>query len=187
MGLLQSLGTVINGVVYDQSSVSIQITPTGGAGGVIGKIAGAAASALGASALFQGVTELSYSDMLEPGEFRAIGSAAVLGMTRGTYSTEASMSMEKRYAQSLLETLAAMGKGGYGVVPFQIVASYAEIGLAPITDTLEGCRITKAEDSIQQGSSDVQVVNFELKLIKILRNGAGMLPSLGGALGGLLP
>ena len=185
MSLVQALGTVINGVVYDQSSVSIQITPIG-AGGVVGKLAGAAASALGASALFQGVTELTYSDKLEPGEFRAIGSAEVLGLTRGTYSTEASMSMEKRYGQALLETLATIGKGGYGVVPFQIVASYADIGLVPITDTLEGCRIASVEDSVQQGSSDVQVMNFELKLIKVLRNGKGMLPSLGGALGGLL-
>jgi hypothetical protein len=186
MSLLQSLGTVINGVVYDQSSVSIQITPIG-AGGLVGKLAGAAASALGASALFSGVQEISYSDALEPGEFRAIGSAEVLGMTRGQYSAEGSMTMEKRYAQSLMETLAAAGGGGYGVPSFQIVVSYADIGLAPITDTLEGCRIAKAEDSVQQGSSDVQVVKFELKLIKVLRNGIGMLGSQGGALGGLIP
>lgn len=186
MSLLQSLGTVINGVVYDQSSVAIQITPIG-AGGIVGKLAGAAASALGASALFSGVQEISYSDSLEPGEFRAIGSAEVLGMTRGTYSTEASMTMEKRYAQMLIDTLGTIGKGGYGVTSFQIVVSYADIGLAPITDTLEGCRIVKAEDSVQQGSSDVQVVKFELKLIKLLRNGKGMIGSLGSAIGGLIP
>jgi len=186
MGIAQSLGTVINGVVYDQSSVSIQITPTG-AGGVVGKAIGAAASALGASALFAGVTELNYSDSLEPGVFRSIGSAEKLGMTRGIYDCDADLTMEKRYAQALLDTLAAAGGGGYGTTPFQVVASYADIGLPPITDTLEGCRITKLEDSVQQGSSDVQVVKFTLAMIKLVRNGAGMLPSLGGAIGGLLP
>jgi hypothetical protein len=186
MSLLQSLGTIINGVVYDQSSVSIQITPTA-AGGVVGKAIGAAAGALGASSLFAGVTEISYSDSLEPGIFRAIGSPEKLGMTRGIYDCEASLSMEKRYAQALMDTLATMGGGGYGTVPFQVVVSYADIGLLPITDTLEGCRITKAEDQVQQGSSDALVVKLELALIKVLRNGVGMLGSLGGAVGGLIP
>ena len=184
MSLLGAVAQLINGRRYDSSSVSIQITPTGPANGAVGQVVGAVAGAVGAGSLFQGISEISYSDKLEPGKHRAIGSPKILGMTRGQYDAEASMVMYKEDAQGLLEALAAFG--GYGEVAFQIVVTYAETGAAPIVDTLEGCRITSVDDSVSAGS-DPLTVSFELAPVNILRNSKSMVGSAGGIVGNLLP
>ncbi len=184
MSLLGAVGQLINGRRYDSSSVEITILPTGPANGAVGKVAGIAAGALGVGSIFQGITEISYSDKLEPGEHRAIGTPKLLGMTRGVYSTEASMTMYKEDAAGLIEALSALG--GYGEVAFQITVVTAEAGASPITDTLEGVRITSIEDSVSQGG-DPLTVAFELKPLNIKRNGKSMVGESGGVVGNLLP
>lgn len=184
MSLLGAVGQLINGRRYDSSSIEIQITPTGPANGALGQVASLAAGALGAGNIFQGISAIGYKDSLDPGEHRALGNPKILGLTRGEYGTEASMTMYKEDAMGLIEALSAFG--GYGEVAFQIVVTYAETGAVPIVDTLEGVRITSAEDSHEAGS-DALTMDFELKPMNILRNGKCMVGKPGGVVGNLLP
>lgn len=171
MGLLpvpSPIAQLINGKVYDFSSIELVAGPQ----------------------TFTNLQEVTYSDSLEPGILRGT-SAKKKGRTRGEYDAEGTISFYKGDLSSLLSTLAALGKGGYGEAEFDINITYSEGLDNVITDTLVGCRITDIEDSHSQGS-DALTVSLTLDIMEISRNGLTMTsggPSgagIGAALGGLI-
>jgi len=136
----------INGTAHDWSSVEIDL----------GEDAG----------IFIGISELTYSDNLEPGE--AMGtSAQKLARTRGVYSAEGSITMLKRDAA---EFIAALGQGFKEVV-FPITAMYSDEGAGDvITDKLFSCRIGSTESGGSQGS-DALSVTYSIDILRISWNG----------------
>ena len=133
----------INGVAHDWSSVEIDLGPDAG--------------------IFIAISELTYSDNLEPGEARG-ASAQLLARTRGEYSAEGSMTMLKRDSAELI---AKLGQGFKEVV-FPITAMYSGEGAGDvITDKLFGCRIGPTEG----GGSDPLSVTFGLAVMRISWNG----------------
>jgi hypothetical protein len=161
---LPGTGRKINGLVYDYSSVTI----------VINKIP------------FQGVTEISYSDTLEPGVLRGT-SAYMRGRTRGMYESESSFTMSKEDFEPLKQALASLGFGGFMETPFLISVSYAEQNSPIITDTIEGCRIKHQENSHSAGNSDGLVTKVDLSVFRIGWNGLyGVSSGVTGGIGGLI-
>jgi hypothetical protein len=138
----------------------------------------ASIEALIASNLFYGIKEISYSEMLEPGEVYGT-SPQLMGRTRGQYKSEASFTLFKEEwldMQLALSTAGSVLGLGWMEFPFDVVVSYAEILGGPIqTDKIRGCRVKKAEDSHSQGT-DALVVKVELSTMYVLRNG---LPAFG--------
>lgn len=137
---------LINGVAHDWSSVEIDL----------GEDAG----------IFTGVTELTYSDNLEPGQ--AMGtSAQKLARTRGEYSAEGSLSM---LLQDSVEFIAALGQG-YKEKVFNVTVMYSEPSSGDvITDKLIGCRIGSTEGGGSQGP-DALTKTFSLDILRISVNG----------------
>lgn len=99
-----------------------------------------------------GISEISYSDNLEPGVVRGTHAQA-LGSTTGEYTAEASMTM---YRPEFDELITRLGNG-YKQVPFDIVVNYRPPGGKMITDKIIGARITNVEISASQGSDPVSV------------------------------
>ena len=157
-----SSGRIINGNAYDFSSITITI----------------------ANIPYQGVTEISYNESLEPGELRGTG-AYMRARTRGEYKAESSFSMGKADFEPLLQALRKTPTGGYAEKPFLITVVYAEAGSPTITDMIEGCRITKIEDS-HGGKSDALVVKVDLNVFRICRNGSYMVAENVAAAAGLV-
>jgi hypothetical protein len=159
-------GRVINGTIYSYSSIVIAIS---------GKTR-------------TGVTEISYSDSLEPGELHGT-SPYTLGRTRGMYKAEASFTVSKLDFEQIKLDLVALGQGGYGEATFVITVVYREnsAGLL-ITDTIEGCRVMKEENSHSSGSADALVTKVDLSIDRIRWNGLYKIAPAavpGGALIGL--
>jgi hypothetical protein len=136
----------INGTSHDWSSIEIDL----------GEDAG----------IFIGISELTYSDNLEPGE--AMGtSAQKLARTRGVYSAEGSITMLKRDAT---EFIAALGQGFKERV-FDITAMYSDEGAGDvITDKLFGARIGSTEGGGSQGSDPLSVT-YSIDILRISWNG----------------
>lgn len=133
---------LINGVVYDHSSVEINIKGT----------------------RYLQVSEISYSDSLEPGKLRG-AAAKVLARTRGEYSAEGSFKISKKEGLQIIADLGA----GYMTKSFPIVCNYSEAGQDMDTDRLEGCRITKVEDS--SSGTDATMQTFTIDIMNLKRNG----------------
>lgn len=152
------LGIRINGKLYDYSS--IEASPGISALGILNV----------ALPLFSNVSDISYSDGLDPGMFRGT-SAVISGRTRGTYEAEGSFTQYKEDYQKFISALALLGLGGYMEAEFDLVITYREAPPALIVvDTLLGCRIKHAEDSHSSGN-DALVVKVDLSVFKIKRNG----------------
>ena len=136
----------INGTAHDWSSVEIDLGEDGG--------------------IFTGISELTYSDNLEPGE--AMGtSAQKLARTRGTYSADGSIVMLKRDAS---EFIAALGNGFKEKV-FDITVMYSDAGAGDvITDKLIGARIGSTESGGSQGSDPLSVT-YSIDILRISWNG----------------
>lgn len=142
-------GRVINGNIYSYSSITIAIAGTP----------------------YTGVTEISYSDNLEPGELYGTG-PYILGLSRGKYKADASFTMAKKDFESVKRALVATGGGGFGEAPFVITVAYREtFDVDIISDTVEGCRIMKQENSHSSGSADPLVVKVDLSVFRIAWNG----------------
>ena len=163
------LGRLINGKVFDFSSIKISVN----------------------GPIFTNVQEISYSDSLEPGILRGT-SALKQGRTRGEYNAEGSISIYKGDAAVLKTALAALGLGGFMEAEFDIIVTYAEVAAAvPVVDTLRGCRITNADNSHSQGSDPLQET-FDLDIMEISYGGVSAVSvtaggGIGGIVGGLLP
>lgn len=137
-----STNPLINGVVYDHSSIEINIK----------------------GVRFLQCTEIEYSDTLEPGKLRG-AAAKVLATTRGEYSAEGSFSLSKQDGQQLISDLGQ----GFKAKSFPVTLNYAEAGMDFITDTLRGCRITKVEAS--SSGTDATMLKFSIHIMNILWNG----------------
>lgn len=143
-----AVGRVINGNVYDYSSCTITIN----------------------GIPYQGVTEISYSDSLEPGELRGTG-AYMRGRTRGEYKAEGSFTMGKKDFEPVKLALKRSLSGGFAETAFLITVVYQETGDSDvITDLIEGCRIIKQENS-HGGNSDALVTKIDLSVYRIRWNG----------------
>lgn len=139
---------LINGHRFDFSSVEINVN---------GRI-------------FTGVTEISYSNSLEPGVVRGT-SAQPIGRTRGEASSEASFTMLKSDYSQLIRALDPSGRRGYMERSFDINVSFREDFELPLqNDFLRGCRISQDEDSHSTGSEAI-VVSVTLSVMRVFRNG----------------
>jgi hypothetical protein len=145
-------GTLINGFYHDHSSRRVTFGDT--------EIAG--------------ISEISYRDGLEPGVVP--GTRAIpMGMTRGKYEAEASLTMNKRRWQKYV---ASKGDGFLErVVPVSI-SHRDDDGYGMITDELVGARVTKVEDSSSEGGDPINV-QITLKPIYIKWNGVNPLFDVG--------
>jgi hypothetical protein len=128
---------VINGHVYDHSSVEINIMGT----------------------IFTGVKEISYSDELEPGEARGTRPNA-LGFTVGEHKAEGSMTV---YLADWRGMLQRMGNG-WGKTPINITVNYTDEFGDTITDRLRQVRISKREKSSSAGADPIEV-KLDLKIL----------------------
>lgn len=163
---LPGTGRKINGIVYDYSSITIVVN----------------------GVPYPGITEINYSDTLEPGILRGT-SAFMRGRTRGMYEAEASFTMAKEDYNVLIKALVTLGGGiaGFMEVPFLISVSYAEATAALINDTVEGCRIKHNENSHSAGNSDGLVQKADLSVFRIGWNGSyGVSSTSSGTVGGLI-
>jgi len=145
------MGIIVNGHLYDYGNAEIRVENT----------------------LYNTITEVSYSQKLEPGVLRG-SSPMPLGYSRGTYEvTNASFSIYKEDYMRMVKQLAALTGGGYMESIFEIAVSYTPVGAfanEPILDTLSGCRIKSDEDSHSSGN-DPLIVKAELNVYKLLRDG----------------
>lgn len=160
---LPGTGRKINGKVYDYSSISI----------VVNKIP------------FQGITEISYSDTLEPGILRGT-TAFMRGRTRGMYEAEASFTIALEDFEPIKEALSALGLGGFMEAEFLIGVTYSEKTSPTINDTIEGCRIKHTERSHSAGNSDGLLVKCDLSVFRIGHNGKYGVGDTFGGVGGLI-
>lgn len=133
---------LINGLVYDHSSIEININ----------------------GARYLQVSEISYEHELAPGELRG-AAAKVLARSRGEYKGSGSFKMSKAESAQLV---AALGHG-YMTKSFTITLNYADDGMPYITDTLEGARLTKSAHS--SSGSDPTQDTWDLHVMNILLNG----------------
>jgi len=114
--------------------------------------------------IFTGVSEISYSQTLEPGILRGTSSAK-LARTRGEYNAEGSLSMYLEEYQLLRAALGA----AFMERSFLITVAYTAIGATLQSDQLIGCRITAVEDSHSAGS-DALVKAITLDIMEILED-----------------
>lgn len=142
-------GRVINGNRYDSSSIVVTANNTPHAD----------------------ITEISYSDNLEPGILQGTG-VYMRGRTRGQYKAEASVTFGKGAFEALKKSLIATGRGGLYEVHFLITVTYRASGEGEIiTDLIEGCRIMRQENSHSAGNSDALTTKIDLSVFRIKWNG----------------
>jgi hypothetical protein len=135
---------------------------------------------------YAGITEINYSDTLEPGILRGT-SVYMRGRTRGSYEAEASFTIAKEDFEGVKAALISLNRGGFGEVEFLISVSYSEATSALINDTIEGCRIKHQENSHSSGNSDGLVVKVDLSVFRIGWNGKyAVSDGVAGAVGGLI-
>lgn len=103
-----------------------------------------------------GVTDISYSHSLEPGEVRG-AHPQVLGYTRGEYSCEASVTFLKEEWDEAVKQL-DNSVGLLEVIVPVVTITYADQGAPTVTDKLMNCRIQSIEVSTSTGSDPVEVV-----------------------------
>jgi hypothetical protein len=120
----------INGNRYDWSSVEVSL----------------------AGDITIALTEVTYSDGLEPGDARGTRSW-ILASTRGEYKPEAGFTIHKVELQRLIDKLAA--RGPYMEQRFDMLVSYADTGQPTLSDKVPACRIKKISDQPKQGSEPV--------------------------------
>lgn len=135
---------------------------------------------------YQGITEINYSDTLEPGILRGT-SVYMRGRTRGSYEAEGSITIAKADFEAVKEALIALNRGGFGEVEFLISVSYSEATSPLINDTIEGCRIKHQENSHSSGNSDGLLTKVDLSVFRIGWNGKyAVSDGVAGAVGGLI-
>jgi hypothetical protein len=138
---------LINGHRYSWTSVEAGIGPSG--------------------TIVRGLVSADYGDELTPGKLRGTG-PNVIGRTRGEYDGDAEFEMYRLEWENLKAQLGSPTKG-FGETAFPVTFQYAEDGQPVVTDTLEGCRITKVRTGGQEGS-DPTKVKLTIDLTRILHN-----------------
>jgi hypothetical protein len=145
-----NIGRIINGVTHDSSSITATIN----------------------SKPYSDITEISYSDSLEPGILQGVGDPYIRARTRGQYKAEASFTIAKSTFELIKSELVALGAGGFAEATFPVTVIYRASVTDPIiTDIVEGCRIMKVENSHSAGNSDALVVKIDLSVVRIRWNG----------------
>lgn len=109
--------------------------------------------------------EISYNHKLEPGMVRGVG-PQVSGRTRGEYTAEGSMTLQREGWDELRNALG----DGYLEVSFPISVSYAEDGQPVVTDELVGVRIKSVETKGSQGTDPIETA-LELSILYVLEAG----------------
>ena len=105
------------------------------------------------------ISSVSYSDGLDPGLVPG-GDGTPIGMTRGTYESDASLEFHtRRHYQMFFDSL-----GPYPYEKFfTLSVAYSESNVSPvIEDTIPLCRIKKASIDASKGSNDPIAVPVEL-------------------------
>jgi hypothetical protein len=163
--MISSIGQIINGHVYDFSSIDVLIN----------------------GFKFTSFQEINYSYEGEVGELRGNSSAIVKARTRGEFSFTANIVLAKRDAMEMIKALAALGLGGFAEAQADIIVTYAERGQGkPDVDTLVGARFISGSNEHSR-SADPLFMGFDLSLIDIYYNGVSpVAPSAGGGIGGLI-
>jgi len=121
---------------------------------------------------YLGISELNYKPSLKAG--MVYGSRPQpLGRTRGKQEHTVSFKMYRLEFELFKATLVNInGAGiGFGETPFDIVATFAELGQPVTTDTIVSARIEEADLSNADGT-DASVVNVTCSCMQILLNGA---------------
>ncbi len=114
---------------------------------------------------YVGVKEVSYNWKIERSKVRG-ANIQPLGMTRGEYDCEGSITF---YKEEYDELIAALGNG-YGEAVFDVSVTYADVGQPTVTDELRGCSLAGGEKSPSQGT-DALEVKCDLSVSYILENG----------------
>lgn len=126
--------------------------------------------------IVKAITEISYSDTLEKGEFAGMA-PHLLALTPGQYRAEASMTIEKQYHTAFitaLQQMAAPFGGDIRHVKFPLMCMYASPGMPIITDKLIDCQWGGGEQSNSQGT-DALVVTVPLRIKAVFWNGVNPL------------
>jgi hypothetical protein len=120
--------------------------------------------------VLRGIKAINFKDGLKPKFVRGT-SVAPIGRTRGEY--EASGSIELYIEEfKLLQFALTPGGAGFMEIPFDITINYAILTSdAAITETLQACRITEADQSYSL-SDEALVVKCSLSIMQVLRNKA---------------
>ena len=129
----------INGQLYDWESIEIQL-PSG---------------------IVVGVTNIDYDDE-RPVEERYGKGSVPRGVGRKNYKASAKIELDLDEAERLRE---ALGGSVYSD-SFPIVVSYADEGLATVTDTLPNCMIVKTSSGGKQGDDNVGQRKYDLKVLE---------------------
>ena len=88
---------------------------------------------------FRGISEINYSDGLDPGMARGT-SPIPLAHTQGDYEAEGDLTMFRKEFDELTQLLG----DGFGEVEFPITITYASRGEPTVTDRLLPCEIGRA-------------------------------------------
>lgn len=124
---------------------------------------------------YVGVTKIKYSEKIERALVYGLGkSFKPIGMTRGKYSADASLTMRKHSAEALRKALAAKSSDGatFGEVAFQAVVSYSEpdSNQEPIVVEINGCRIAGSGGDHSEGADGLEE-EVPLTILNIVTNG----------------
>ena len=151
----------INGNVYSWSSIELKLD--GGADDLLVELP------------YVGVTKIKYNEKIERALVYGLGkSFKPLGMTRGKYSADSSLTMRKHSAEALRKALAAKSADGatFGEVSFQAIVSYSEPGSnqEPIVVEINGCRIAGTGGDHSEGADGLEE-EVPLTVLSIVTNG----------------
>lgn len=112
-----------------------------------------------------GITELAYKDSQDATPRYGKGNIP-RGYGRGNYEASGSMTLDADEWERFAAVLMATGLGAiYDHLPFVIIASYANLGLPPITDVLPKVKITGVDTSNSQGSDNAGQKKIEFKIL----------------------
>lgn len=108
---------------------------------------------------FRGISEINYSDGLDPGMARGT-SPIPLAHTQGDYEAEGDLTMFRKEFDELTQLLG----DGFGEVEFPITITYASRGEPTVTDRLPAVRIKKPSASNSQGN-DPSAIKLDLAIL----------------------
>jgi hypothetical protein len=144
---------LINGLVYDFSSISIQIaTPV--------------------PTFITRISAIGWEQSLTPGVLRG-ASAHKLGRSRGTYESSGTMTIyleEWRIFRAALAAAPIPPLAGFMEKSFMATVTHAEGTGLPMVDVLNGCRITNESRAYQNGG-DALMVDLSFDIMRILSDG----------------
>jgi hypothetical protein len=121
---------------------------------------------------WRGLQAITYGDALEPNYVYELGSVAPIAMTTGQYKPDdVSLEVLRERADAIREAFKQKApKLGWGLVPFQIIIHYDDVGTVPVTDVLTGTRVIKAGNDAKAGA-DALIEKWTIRPLSLRRNG----------------